>query len=312
MKTFEKTIIVTEQEWQERRKAVWQRELESWTRSRAVDPDYEGDPALEDFFWSGNIERFIHAKVKQGDMPGRFWGWVLKAEPTRNYEALVRSIRIFWEWVLEDPSERLPNNSRSEKMPAQELFEKPIQRLGSVNTPILDPICSARLFKECYGETFQAETVFPYPLGKEGWQPVLRSDPEDRFWKLQSSLSDYLFKEKQDIKVRQSPALVEHWFSTIPLLTDHRMYHTFLYEDEDHPSYEKNLVNKQWTIRSFLANLYDYNVWYEDGIESVTHNDPELENYIKDRLNAMEMPDEYHQLLEFIHKHKEDCVFESE
>ena len=311
MNTIEKTIIVTEQEWQERRKAVWQRELESWARSRALDPDYDGDPALEDFFWTGNIERFIHAKVKQSDTPGRFWGWVLKAEPTRNYEALVRNIKNFWEWVLEDPSERLPNNSKLEKMPALELFEKPIQRLGGVNTPILDPVCSVRLFKECYGETFQAETVFPYPLGKEGWQPVLRSEPEDRFLKLSSSLNGYLFFQERGIHYRQCLAVLNHLFSTIPLLPDRRIFHTYLYEDEGEEGYEKGLVGKQYAIRGFLANLYDYNVYHEDGLEAVPHNDPELEALIKEKFNAL-MPDEYHGLIEFIHRHKEECIFESE
>ena len=57
-------------------------------------------------------------------------------------------------------------------------------------------------------------------------------------------------------------------------------------------------------MRRFLGRLAGYDV---EG-EPIFHHDLAIEAELREAFASENMPEEYHQLMEFIHLHKEDCV----
>lgn len=303
MKSFKKDIVVTEQEWNRFQAEFWQQELDAWAQ--------EGyhDPKREQFYVSGNLKVFLEASLAEGRAAS--WGWVLTCNPSRDFDHLLENIQHFWDWVLADSENRLPNRSDGRtKADIQSYFEAPIIRLGGRGSSVLDPLCSARLFLMAYGEIFESERIFPMSFGQGKWQPVVKAEPQKQFFTIMSSLEHYLFDPAFDILERQCLMLLDYWFSTIPLLSDTRIFDTVLHHDIKLAD-RRRLSHKQMNVRSLLAGLSGYAVWQERGSKLI-HKDPELEEYVRERLAAIEMVPEYYRLLDFIRKHKDNSLDASE
>lgn len=294
MKKFEKAIVVTEAEWQATLDAYLEREL------RELAAEDMQDKPFEAFFKTGDMERFIEDCIAEGSNPERGWGFVFTCNPNRDFELLKRNIKIYWDQVLESVDTYFKNYPLIEGMDRRtSVFVDTLGYLGTVNSPILDPVCAAKLFLWVYGEEFEPLRTFPMSFGKNGWAPQIDVDPDVRFIEMTSLIDAYLF-DRPAIKYRQSLALVDYWFSIIPHLTDLRIFDTEMHVDN-----ELDYPRIQWVVRAFFAHLANYDV--DEEYDELPHNDPELEQYIKSRLSQTNMPDPYYRLLAYIEEHREHC-----
>lgn len=304
MKEFKRDIVVTEQEWQKCLKDEADRirryNNETWVAEGLNPPEHELH-----FLSTGDIKQYLEEAVASGD--GASFGEVLACNPSRNFENLLHNIQYYWDWVLADPLGRLPFEIGGRtKVDKQDYFYNAMSRLGGNASFVLDPLCSAKLFLLTFGERFESERTFPLVFGPDRWQPVLKPDPEQKFLGIMIALESYLFGTDFKIANRQCLILLDYWFSTIPFLSDLRIFDLPLHVDIRFPDRTK-LSQKQKAVRNLLAGLNGY-VAYEERGNTLAHNDPELEEYVRERLAAMNMPPEYHRLVEFVNEHKENCL----
>jgi hypothetical protein len=295
VKKFEKAIVVTKAEWKATLDAYLEREL-----SELAAEDMQDKP-FEAFFKSGDMAKYIDDCIAEGSNPACGYGLIFRCNPNRDFELIKNNIKLLWDWIFIDVDKRLPKGPVKEgKDRKASFFLDWIDTLGTVNSPILDPVCAAKLFLWVYGEEFEPIRTFPMSFGKSGWAPQIEVNPVVRFADMTSLISSYLF-DGSDIEYRQSLALVDYWLSIIPHLTDLRVFDTKLHEDRvmEYP-------RRQRVVRAFFANLAGYDVYEE--YDELPHNDPELEQYIKVRLAEIEMPDLYYRMLEYIDEHKEKSL----
>jgi hypothetical protein len=292
MKKFHKEILVTESEWQNRLDSYLESEL------KLLEAESLKDEPFEEFFKTGDLAKFIENCIAEGSDPERGWAFLFRCNPNRDCELLKRNIKYFWDWVFEDLDSRLPKSLVNKGVDEiAYTFNRRIHFLGTVNSPVLDPACAAKLFLWVYGEEFEPTRTFPMSFGQCGWTPQIEVNPVVRFADMTALIDSYLF-DGSDLEYRQSLALVDYWLSIIPHLQDLRIFDIEMHEDQD-----KDYPRRQWVVRAFFANLAGYDVYEE--YDELPHNDPELERYIKNRLAETDMPDSYYRLLEYIEEHKE-------
>ena len=152
---------------------------------------------------------------------------------------------------------------------------------------------------------------FPCSLGKDDWQPESSVSLSDKAIDVLSKLSRYLFGDDKS-----------YYFSHIVVALPYVKYlrevdpeyfnRTLL---EDIPSAivlppEPRVVSRsgQERIRAILGNLQGYKNCFNEYEGPLRHNDPEVEQQVRDILEELDMPEEYYKLLEFIHENKEDYV----
>jgi hypothetical protein len=298
MQKFDKQIVVSKTEWNERLDTYLEREL-GFLRAESLT-----DESFEKFFKTGDLAKFIEDCLTEGSNPARGWEFVFACNPNRDYELLISNLKHFWDWLLDDPDTYLPEGSVREeegKDRKTSLFNLYIRSLGTVNSPVLDPECAAKLFLWVYGEEFEPRRSFPISLGKSEWNPQIEVDPVVMFTNLMALIDRYLF-DGSSIEYKQSLALIDYWFSIIPHLEDHRIFDTVAHKDSD-----KDYPRRQQIVYAFFAHLSGYDV--DEEYDTLPHLDPGLEQYIKDRFSEIEMPESYYRMLEFIDKHKEDSLF---
>jgi hypothetical protein len=298
MKKFHKEILVTESEWKNRLDSYLERKL------KHLEAESLRDEPFEEFFKTGDLAKFIENCIAEGSDPARGWGFVFACNPNRDYVLLKRNIKYFWDWLLEDLDAHLPKGSVFEREGEDRktiYFGIHINDLGTVNSSVLDPVCAAKLFLWVYGEEFEPTRTFPISFGQCGWTPIIEVNPVERFTNIISLLRNYLYEDDPTLEYRQCLALVDYWFSIIPHLKDLRIFDTVLHEDRD-----AGYPRRQRVVRAFLAYLAGYDVYGEH--DELPHTDPELEEYIKNRLAETEMPVPYYRLLEYIEEHKENSL----
>jgi hypothetical protein len=292
MKKFDKEIVVTEEEWQAKLAAYLVSEL------RELEAEGLEDKPFETFFKTGDMSKFIADCIAEGSNPDRGWMYVFQCNPNRDFELIKNNIKIYWDWLLEDDNEHFVNYTAMKgKDGITGTFDLYINSLGTVNSPVLDPVCAAKLFLWVYGEEFEPLRNYPMSFGPSEWTPQIEVNSVVRFADMTALIDSYLFGGS-DLVDRQSLALVDYWLSIIPHLQDLRIFDT-----EAHVDSELDYPRRQWVVRGFFANLAGYDVYEE--YDELPHNDPELERYIKSRFAEIDMPDSYYRLLEYIEEHKE-------
>lgn len=304
MKKFKRDIVVTEQEWQqclkERADSIRGRNKEVLVAEGIESPEYDLD-----FLSTGDIKKYFDEVTADGRCPS--FGQVLACNPSRDFERLLHNIQYYWDWVLVDPENRLPwQPGGRTKVDKQSYFSAAMSRLGGNVSYVLDPVSSVKLFLMAFGERFESKRTFPLAFGPDRWKPIVKADPEQKFLGILVALESYLFGTSFEIANRQCLMLLEYWFSTIPHLPDLRIFDLKLHVDIRSPDGSR-LSPKQKTVRNFLAGLHGY-VAYKEQSSTLVHNDPELEEYVRERLVAMNMPPEYHRLVGFVNEHKENCL----
>jgi hypothetical protein len=286
-----KRLVVAEDDWQKYLTDYWQAEVKSYQEE-----DLTVAQAEEHFYWSGDVNTYIEEATR--DATPVSWHFVASYNPTRDFELLRANIKTYWEWVLVAPEDRLPRSVKVADIDAY--FIQPLHWLGTLSSPIRDPLNAAKMFELVYGTEFKPENAYPEAFGKDNWQPIIRCNATEMFIRLMGGIDSYLFNSESNMLDKQLTAHVDYWLSTIPYIDDLRIFDTKLYKKERIGLDNERLFSLQKSVRRFIASFEGIDVWDEGGVHI---SDAEFYAEVKDKMSKAQWPDEYHRLVEFIKQH---------
>ena len=164
----------------------------------------------------------------------------------------------------------------------------------------------AELFLWVFGEKYDENRIFPISLGDDNWQPKISVNHHALAFSLARGVRGYLFSYKEDSIYPKYAYLVDFLISV------------FIYIDPE--IYSKKRVNRdvqsqfdssdQNIMRWFVANLEGVTTKREikKNNGEIPHNDIEKEATLRESLNKLDLPEEYNQLVSFVHEHGEKCL----
>jgi hypothetical protein len=312
--TYTPKLDISDEKWHSYRKGQWQK-----INLRFLEDEWdEHYRVYKKFYMTGNVHQLIEDALAENLLPGMYYRDIFSSNPSRKMSTIKENLSIFWSWILEDPAERMPNKIGGGAIPLKETlesaFRKTIDALGLPHSNFDDPVIEAEMFTEVFGKTFEANRTVVFQLGDTRLELAIEVDPNDMFFRLLNKLNNYLFDDEYRMKSYSILEVIDYWFSLFPHITEHRIFDTFLYEyeDEDEVMFLGcDLYRAQWAIRTFFGQMLGYNIYYEEQ-EELLHNDVDFEQYVREKLAQIDMPENFHKLILFIHKHKHECLDESE
>jgi len=314
---FKSRYVITDEQWRDHCKSKLDQYLNDPGDGITDRNDYNAATlAYINFLKTGDVETYIESSNKHGHPVG--WSEIFQSNPTRNYEDFIRNIQLFWNWVLELPSERIENKHRHKEPKLENYFWSVVSHLYGGGA-LEDGVITNKLFLETFGEEFQPEVSFPYELGKEKWIPHMVINPQDMFIDIMNCMSWHLFKETDGFYNGIVVGCTDYWLSIVPHLGDDFFSKSGFFSltmdaeklladkmGED----EKFITFRQLSVRSFFGQLYGFNIGEEN--TDYIQNDPELANYIKARFAQFDLPAEYYEFIAFLHRHNENALYASE
>lgn len=311
---IEDRLVVSDQEWADYA-AVQLAEFQDSQTSDGIDathlPSYQ---PTYDFIESGELAPLLSAAEKDGFAVD--WRVVAKTNPGREQDAYINNIQNYWAWLLDDKETRIPNQHMLKKPVEQSYFWRHMLPFSSRNDGLQDPKICQTLFASIFGEEFTPEISYRIHKARPQWSAEWTMAAEDLFDLIMNQLHIYLFYPPME-KIGHAKALIalEYWFSIIPHIREsyfarNRNLSTKIeieayYNGELDDQAGELVREKQWT-RKFFALLNGYDARFDK--DENMQNDPEVCHYIRQRLDQIDLPDEYHRFMEFIHTHKEDCM----
>lgn len=303
-------LNVTDQQWRQ----YVDKQLADFQYSQTSDDlDATHHPAYQpscDFLKTGEIAPLLHTAERDGFVVN--WRMVAKTNPSREFDVYISNIQQYWAWLLEDKASRIPNQHMLEEPVEQSYFWQQMVFFSAQNDGIRDPAISQKLFNCIYGEAFQPDISYLISQANPEWQAERQLIPMVMFEVIMHQLNIYLFHEPV-VEIGHAMPLValEYWFSIIPHIKESYFIHSgYLstsirmeeYYDEELDDDEEELVRSQLRTREFFALLNDCIVG--PGPDEPIHNDPEVAHYILQRFKQIDLPDEYHRFIEFLHANK--------
>lgn len=168
----------------------------------------------------------------------------------------------------------------------------------------------AKLFLWVFGPVYDSQRFFPLPLGPEQWQPKLNINPNNLALFLLRGICSYLFSTEQDEKNLKYQFIGDYFISIFVQIDSDVYAMTFL--ESDHIKENGNRVGDNWQyiLRRFIANLEGVATHLEvrKNNGEIYHNDLPYENQIREGLKKLDLPKEYYDMVEFVHKHKDECL----
>lgn len=155
---------------------------------------------------------------------------------------------------------------------------------------------------------------FPLALGNDHWQPTQQVALCDCADDLLHSFRAYLFEEDYQG--------FSHVAKALPIIRfikdlDPQYFDTTLLTEKPGPLAPPPTPRRisgagQRLLRAVFGNLLGYKSHYDHYEGPLRHNDPEVEEQLRTLINSLDMPKDYHRLVEFIHAHPNDYVRRSE
>ena len=150
--------------------------------------------------------------------------------------------------------------------------------------------------------------IFPFAIGNDNWQPQGQVALCDLGSDILQSIVRNLFDDDGDGYSHTAVALP--WVKWIKEL-DPQYFAleliTAKHKRPPGPPAPRYVGGAgQRLIRAAIGNLLGYKSTYNEYEGPLRHNNPELEQQVRDLIAGLDMPPEYHQLVEFIHAHPED------
>jgi len=312
--TYTPNIDISDEEWHSYRKEQLQK-----INLRSLEDDWdEFYKAYKNFYKTGDVNQLIKDSLAEKMLPGMFFKDIYSCNPSRSMSTLKDNLSIFWSWILENPTERMPNKVGGGQIPLKETLDSAflttIDAIGLHHSHFEDPVIEAAMFTEVFGKTFEAHRTVDFQLGDTHLELKIDVDPNDMFFRLLSKLNNYLFDDDYKLKSHSILEIIDYWFSLFPHITEHRVFDTFLYEYEDEDEIiflGSDLYRAQWAIRTFFGQMLGYNIYYDEQ-EQLIHNDTKFEQYVREKLTKTDMPENFNRLILFIHEHKHECLDESD
>jgi hypothetical protein len=261
--------------------------------------------AFEAYYNTGSVADYINSGVALRD------SMILDMSPIGRLEELLPQIKIYWDWVVEDPTKHTHMVFNAKSLEERFiLFWSQLVR-GGERFPVS---LLEDLFFWVYGKTYDSERELPMTFGPNNWRPKLDLDIDFMCSQLQRGIRKYLmgynlWAREKEISTFYKTS-IDYFLSIYPHMSKD-IFSLELYPQ----NYSENgvLVNKsscQIGTRWFIAGLHNILTLYEDdeGITELVIHDQETMGYLKSGLAKLKMPEEYYRLVEFVKDTGFDCL----
>ena len=273
--------------------------------------DDEEEKPLRDYYFNGDIDDLLERYHYKG------FSTVLFNSPANNLADFQNIFIYYWNWVFEDLETRsfwknaipLRNDVTMEEYLVYVCLEIGNWTAYQPAKPL------AELFLWVFGDVYEPKRQFPISLGIEKWQPRLEFDPNILAIYLTRGLRSYLFSFKKGRCSYQKYKYLDKYFFSIFKYWDSDYYAKIFFEknyksDKNHKIDEDN----QYILRWFIAGMEGVVTKREikKNNREIPHNDIELENKIREGLKKLDLPQEYHDMVSFVHQYGERCLVAEE
>lgn len=281
--------------WQHEREQQWENICR---QSFPTDSTEEELKPYRDYFFLGDIDVAIETGAYTD------FGTILFWSPSNNIGDLKKLFIYYWQWFFTDDV--------NVKIYQGYGFETPKEYLNSILLNIASwtyyqpPELMAELFLWVFGEQYDENRVFPIPLGNSNWQPKISISKHSLAFFLLRGIRGYLFTYDNDSIYPKYAYLIEFFLSVFHNI-DTRIYSTKRIDRNTELPFDKS---DQRIVRWFIANIEGVitNKEVDKNNGEIPHNNIEKETLLRDGLSKLELSDEYHQLVIFVHKHGNDCL----
>lgn len=296
---------VSDEEWRRYYSYQWRRQLEFWGEVEKQRLDI-----CEKFYWSADIERFVHDSVVAGFNPGEDLDLVIKSNPDRGFDILLHNMQFLLGWICENEADRLPSMKSDVCRSVDEYVEKQLEPLGKKNYRGMSPSVQASFFKYILGDEYKRNNRYPVLVDGKERRLNLIFEPGSIFCNLTDALGYALFSPRKAIGSFFSVSLIEYWLSLLKHIDPGLCFDTALNVDKEKAS-GANVARLQVETRSFLALNEGFDVCgFEAG--EIASRSPELSGRIASAFCDWAGDARYKCLIDFIHEHGEEAPFESD
>lgn len=276
---------------------------DKFTRAWLNEDDESYIQARCDYFFTGDSKTFINSNQKPALIE------VILYSPKQSLEDIILAIHEYCEWIFNN---KVTWGDTTYDNIEQKLFDIILVVLRE--NSYLSTSLVAQLFTYFFGEQYaeQRTVTFEFSVGKRNFISPYSG------YQLSSTLKfyigRYLYEAPSDRSLNTFTAkhLVDFYFSVAGCI-DERVFSTQEIEETEVLG-EKVDDGSQRLLRWLIARMLGYITEYEEdeGINKWFVNDAEFEAEFKRRWNEINWPPAYDKLVEFIHKHKGQCLFEND
>ncbi len=291
-----------DEKWLAEREKKWQLMSEQWLSSVS-----DGQrQAIRDYFFTGNIEQYI-ANVEKPSLYS-----VISDVPLIDVNLVVDNITRYWFWVMDSPDTR----DHFRQLPdIDERFIFHFHAIFSLKDDNLHPDICIGLFFWLYGETYQKDRVITLNHSdKTATIPVI-VNVNELSQNLLSGIIDYLWGKDEGENICIFKSFIPYFLSLYPHMSP-CCFSTTLPDESEYVGDDGKEYRRSWYIwnRWLQTTLNGFITEYEEDadIDELVCNDEDALKQLKDGLNALQMPEEFYRLQEFVLKHKGDSLYASE
>lgn len=293
-------LHVQDTTWQARREAFWDKhleyrhKLEGLTKAQRL--------AIRDFYLTGDIETLL-VKYKSKKLRLTLYN-VLTHSPFKTLDEFDHVVSCFCQHL-------------ADKADIDDVLIKREQEFFS--TFLTSTMCflddefigefAVTAVTQIFGEIYLGNNEIVYPLYFPViGQPKILINPNNVIRSLTGKVNGYLFNKERHHSHAVYKNTIDYYLSLFPYI-DIYPFSTQLIEKKyylDELGYNP-LINQR-TFRMFFPRLYGYlKIEGEYG-----YCDPELQAYIKSKIEEMQLGKEYDAMVAMIHRHKGDVDYVSE
>jgi len=295
--TFSISLDHTKNEiWQQLREQQWEKICRQSFPTSATEDELK---PYRDYFFTGDI----CAAIENGAYTD--FGTMLFWSPANNLDDLKNIFIYYWKWFFSDDD--------NIKIYQGYKFEGPDEYLNSVLLQIAGwnyyqpPKLMAELFFWVFGEQYNESRLFPIPLGENKWQPKIEVKSHVLAIFILRGVRGYLFSYDKETIFQKYQFLVGYLLSVFQFI-EPRVY--FLGRMKDNEVDVLLNHTDQKIMRWFVANLEGISTKREvrNNNGEIPHNDIETEEILRKGLSKLDLPEGYHQLVDFVREHDEECL----
>jgi len=288
--------------WLAEREKKWQLMSKQWLSSVSDDQRQ----ARRDYFFTGDIEQCI----LNVDDPSLYT--VISDVPLIDVNLVVDNITRYWFWVMDSPDTR----DRFRQFPdIDERFIFHFHAIFSLKDDNLHPDICTGLFFWLYGETYQQDRVVTIKHNDRTATIPVNVNVNELSFSLLSGIIDYLWGKDEGENICIFKSFIPYFLSLYPHMSP-CCFSTTLPDKSEFIDNDGKQYSRAWYIwnRYLLTTINGFITKYEvdDGIDELVCNDDDALKQLKEGLNALQMPEEFYRLQEFVLKHKGESLKASE
>lgn len=301
-----KVQVPNDTQWQQNRQQRWD---ELWWDSLTVHgceqtkAQKETIAAQKQWYLHGDLEPLMSLSSHLDRQDALRLFNVLMLAPIIDVEAYVEFFRAFSYWL----SESNLAYWGAEKARRDELFIERgcfFYRRSHVDS---SPEINAHMLKMFLPDE-TGVTTFPFAIGNDNWQPQGQVTLCDLGSAVLESARRCLFDD--DGHGYSHTAVALPWVKWIKDLDPQYFALELITAKHKRPPRPPTPMHVgragQVLTRAAIGNLLGYKSKYDEYEGPLRHNNPKIEQQVRDLIADLDMPPEYHQLVKFIHAHPED------